>query len=172
MTPTTPNRHPFEDTFQCREALKWKDTLGDPLSIIQTGDPAAFQRKNSKITQDDGNLPKKNSKKSKSKKKSTRKKRKKQQVGIIMSKAELVAKGFYFQETITGIEVYRFQNKAVCPLYCSRCGKRFRSRSEIEQHINTHTGAKPFKCTVCSRGFANRANHRTHKCTTTTCRLI
>lgn len=32
---------------------------------------------------------------------------------------------------------------------CEECGKRFKTRALLENHGNTHTGKKPFKCPHC-----------------------
>ena len=146
----------------CSEARQWEKVIGEPLSLLETVDPAAFQSNKSKITKEDGGLAHVN--KPKSTKNSTRKKRKKQQLGIIMTDQELISNDFRLWETMSGIDVYRSERSVVCPLHCTRCGKRFRSRSEIRMHINTHVGKKPYKCEHCPSAFANRANLRTHRC--------
>ena len=42
----------------------------------------------------------------------------------------------------------------------------FAVRKNFEQHMNIHTGAKPFTCNYCGRGFADDGNRRMHQKTT------
>ena len=47
---------------------------------------------------------------------------------------------------------------------CGFCGKKLRSRSGLDQHLNVHTGIKPFKCEVpnCGKTFVCNANLTKH----------
>nr|CAI5852061.1 unnamed protein product [Callosobruchus analis] len=40
----------------------------------------------------------------------------------------------------------------------SYCDKQFHQKSGLNNHILTHTGERPFKCTVCSKAFI-QSNH-------------
>ena len=58
----------------------------------------------------------------------------------------------------------RTQHKelAGCSFQCDICSKTFISKSRLEEHMNTHTGAKPFICDKCGKGFQNDSNRRNH----------
>ncbi|KAJ6506161.1 hypothetical protein C8R47DRAFT_967087, partial [Mycena vitilis] len=47
---------------------------------------------------------------------------------------------------------------------CPECGKRFARPSSLNLHINTHTGAQPFRCPLpsCGRTFNVKSNMRRH----------
>ncbi|CAL4065994.1 unnamed protein product, partial [Meganyctiphanes norvegica] len=32
---------------------------------------------------------------------------------------------------------------------CSVCGKEFKAKRDLERHMQTHTGERPFPCTIC-----------------------
>ncbi|XP_035713565.1 zinc finger protein 431 [Folsomia candida] len=46
---------------------------------------------------------------------------------------------------------------------CTLCGKDFKTRTDLGQHIYTHTTEKPFKCATCGKSFAFRKVLRNHK---------
>lgn len=48
---------------------------------------------------------------------------------------------------------------------CPTCGKQFRGRSELQNHIRTHTGEKPLKCSYpgCQKRYAHSSNLRAHE---------
>ncbi|KAK0196312.1 hypothetical protein F5146DRAFT_923163, partial [Armillaria mellea] len=47
---------------------------------------------------------------------------------------------------------------------CTVCNKRFNRPSSLRIHLNTHTGATPFRCPFpgCGRGFNVNSNMRRH----------
>jgi KRAB domain-containing zinc finger protein len=46
---------------------------------------------------------------------------------------------------------------------CQTCGKGFAEASRLRDHINIHTGEKPYVCKICGAAFASRGNHRMHE---------
>ncbi|XP_061730143.1 zinc finger protein 383-like [Cydia pomonella] len=45
---------------------------------------------------------------------------------------------------------------------CYECDKEFRCQAQLETHVRTHTGDKPFSCMYCSRRFAQKHNLTIH----------
>ncbi|KAM4704496.1 zinc finger protein 574-like [Rhinophrynus dorsalis] len=50
---------------------------------------------------------------------------------------------------------------------CPTCGKPFKKRSHLRNHILTHTGERPYSCTDCSKSFNSQANLLRHRLTHT-----
>ncbi|XP_035712267.1 zinc finger protein 135-like [Folsomia candida] len=48
---------------------------------------------------------------------------------------------------------------------CTLCGKDFKTRGELKQHIPTHTTEKPYVCATCGRGFAHNGVMKRHEMT-------
>ncbi|XP_021171797.2 zinc finger protein 341 isoform X4 [Fundulus heteroclitus] len=47
-------------------------------------------------------------------------------------------------------------------LKCNFCDKFFSKNFDLQQHIRSHTGEKPFQCIVCGRAFAQKSNVKKH----------
>ncbi|XP_016349582.1 zinc finger protein 341-like [Sinocyclocheilus anshuiensis] len=47
-------------------------------------------------------------------------------------------------------------------LKCNYCEKVFTKNFDLQQHIRSHTGEKPFQCIVCGRAFAQKSNVKKH----------
>ncbi|XP_060517270.1 homeotic protein spalt-major-like isoform X2 [Cylas formicarius] len=48
---------------------------------------------------------------------------------------------------------------------CNLCFKTFACNSALEIHYRSHTKERPFKCTVCDRGFSTKGNMKQHMLT-------
>nr|XP_026487591.1 homeotic protein spalt-major-like isoform X2 [Vanessa tameamea] len=48
---------------------------------------------------------------------------------------------------------------------CTICYKTFACNSALEIHYRSHTKERPFKCTVCDRGFSTKGNMKQHMLT-------
>ena len=49
------------------------------------------------------------------------------------------------------------------PHKCSTCGKGFVQKHALKDHLNLHTGEKPYKCLYCPSVFASRGTHAMHQ---------
>ncbi|KAJ8257316.1 hypothetical protein GJAV_G00184280 [Gymnothorax javanicus] len=64
-------------------------------------------------------------------------------------------------DSATVQEVGQAKGKAQ-KLKCSFCEKTFTKNFDLQQHIRSHTGEKPFQCIVCGRAFAQKSNVKKH----------
>ena len=49
------------------------------------------------------------------------------------------------------------------PFKCTLCPKGFLTKITLQEHINTHTGERPNICSFCGIGFVNHSNRRMHE---------
>ncbi|XP_047741765.1 zinc finger protein 536-like [Hyalella azteca] len=47
-------------------------------------------------------------------------------------------------------------------LSCKYCGKHFVGRTDLERHIRTHTGERPYKCPLCPYSAAQKVTLKIH----------
>ncbi|XP_032667216.1 zinc finger protein 676-like isoform X2 [Odontomachus brunneus] len=45
---------------------------------------------------------------------------------------------------------------------CDACGKRYSSKNLLDEHINTHTGVRPYVCETCGKDFASKYTYKAH----------
>ncbi|XP_037955142.1 zinc finger protein 431-like [Teleopsis dalmanni] len=45
---------------------------------------------------------------------------------------------------------------------CVECHKQFNSKKVLDEHMNIHTGLRPFKCNLCPKDFASKYTLQTH----------
>ncbi|CAL4083212.1 unnamed protein product, partial [Meganyctiphanes norvegica] len=60
------------------------------------------------------------------------------------------------------VEIVKTKTKHKCPY---KCGKEFSKNFDLQQHIRSHTGEKPFQCIVCGRAFTQKSNVKKHMAT-------
>ena len=46
---------------------------------------------------------------------------------------------------------------------CTYCGKKLSSVANLQRHIRTHTGEKPYSCKICGKKFSDPSNVINHK---------
>uniref|UniRef100_A0A8D0A6H0 C2H2-type domain-containing protein n=1 Tax=Sander lucioperca TaxID=283035 RepID=A0A8D0A6H0_SANLU len=44
------------------------------------------------------------------------------------------------------------------PYHCTVCGNRFIRLAHLRNHQRTHTGERPYKCTECDKSFTQTVN--------------
>ncbi|KAK5640574.1 hypothetical protein RI129_011385 [Pyrocoelia pectoralis] len=52
------------------------------------------------------------------------------------------------------------QNKA---WKCETCGKKYSSRNLLDEHMNVHTGVRPYICATCGKDFASKYTFKAHE---------
>ncbi|CAJ1061596.1 zinc finger protein 90-like [Xyrichtys novacula] len=69
------------------------------------------------------------------------------------------AKGFFSEDSLEK----HLLNHDLRKYSCNICSKSFRLHTQLMHHLNTHTGAKPFQCTVCGTSFSHPGNLISHR---------
>ena len=48
-------------------------------------------------------------------------------------------------------------------LLCVFCARTFNTQQDLDRHVTTHTGAKPWRCSVCGKSYACKSSLSVHK---------
>ena len=79
------------------------------------------------------------------------------------SVTEELNKEVFFSKTYKYKHFHKhFLNQRDQGLQCSHCFKLFSKKFDLQQHVRSHTGEKPFQCPICEKGFAQKSNLKTH----------
>lgn len=69
------------------------------------------------------------------------------------------------QTNISEFSTCRFQTvtidkceKSFVKYSCNYCGKIFYHKGSFRAHLRTHTGEKPFVCSICNRSFTQKVH--------------
>ena len=49
------------------------------------------------------------------------------------------------------------------PFKCQECGKKFKRKEHLRDHIRVHTGERFFICDLCMKTFSTRGSLNRHK---------
>ena len=72
--------------------------------------------------------------------------------GVIITKSKMAR---HIAQKHTAMEDRKFK--------CTFCPKAFISSKGLKDHVNTHTGEKPYICKFCGKGSASFGSHRGHE---------
>lgn len=48
------------------------------------------------------------------------------------------------------------------PFHCTLCEKAFNQKSALQVHMKKHTGERPYRCDYCVMGFTQKSNMKLH----------
>ncbi|VDN94424.1 unnamed protein product [Brugia pahangi] len=69
------------------------------------------------------------------------------------------------QKEIANMKVHMITHTGEKPYSCSICKKNFTQFIDMKRHMMTHTGEKPYNCSICGKSFLKKYTLQTHMVT-------
>ncbi|KAL3284738.1 hypothetical protein HHI36_018883 [Cryptolaemus montrouzieri] len=67
----------------------------------------------------------------------------------------------------SNLRLFRIHKRMHAPQHkawpCPQCGKKYSSKNLLDEHINIHTGVRPYVCQVCGKDFASKYTFKAHE---------
>lgn len=64
---------------------------------------------------------------------------------------------------MTHMSTHNTEENACAKYACTVCDKKFNRKSNLKDHMITHSDVKPFSCETCQKRFTNASNLTKHK---------
>ncbi|XP_046547059.1 zinc finger protein OZF-like [Haliotis rubra] len=88
----------------------------------------------------------------------------KRHFGTKKFKCNICGKAFYEKCTLKAHEqIHMEPSEREYRFVCPFCGNRYTSKSNFNDHLNKHTGERPYKCTHCDKSFGFRSQLAQHR---------
>eukprot|EP00092_Neocalanus_flemingeri_P016057 GFUD01017381.1.p1 GENE.GFUD01017381.1~~GFUD01017381.1.p1 ORF type:complete len:549 (+),score=125.45 GFUD01017381.1:12-1658(+) len=87
--------------------------------------------------------------------------------GVKSHQCQTCMKGFKTSKMLQAHELIHAPDDVKYQFSCHECGKRFTQRGNLDTHIKSHRGVKPFKCDSCEKAFLTSSALKSHTLTHT-----